>query len=74
MENVKVTVEEPSSVKRKIAVEVPAEAASALCSLEVSRSRDDSFRLFLDDAVLTGAIFTDGFESGDLTGWSSALP
>ncbi len=51
------------------AVATPAAAASALCGFDVARSGD--FTLFIDDAVLAGPIFTDGFESGDTSSWSS---
>lgn len=46
MENVKVTVEEPSSVKRKIAVEVPAE--------EVDRAFGDTLKKYRRHAVVPG--------------------
>jgi hypothetical protein len=32
------------------------------------------FDAFLDDLTLVGNLFSDGFESGDLSQWSSSFP
>ena len=53
------------------ALAVPAGAVSALCAFDVERLPFFDFSLFLDDAVLTGRIFGDGFESGDTSAWSA---
>ncbi len=59
-------------------VTAPAGAASALCDFAVESVRGDDFDAFLDGLFLGspdfGLIFTDGFESGDVSAWSSAVP
>jgi len=60
-------------------VEAPAAATSALCGIGVETSRFDSpFDFELDHLFLgsesAGAIFSDGFESGDVSAWSFASP
>ncbi len=55
-------------------VATPAGAASALCSFDALRHGDVDFQLFLDDAVLSGEIFADGFESGNTLPWSTTTP
>lgn len=58
-------------------VMAPAGAVSALCQLGIAPLGDDpNFDIFLDALFLgaEGAIFSDGFESGDTSAWSSTNP
>ncbi len=54
----------------------PTAAASALCSFDIRTATGENFDLFLDQAILTCTqpIFSDGFESGDTSAWSSVVP
>ena len=50
---------------------------SVLCSLAVRTAAGDDFFAYVDDAMLSCSdqlLFTDGFESGDTTAWSSTQP
>jgi uncharacterized repeat protein (TIGR01451 family) len=52
----------------------PVGTSSALCSFEITAPAGEDFDVWLDNLVLTpGAIliFSDGFESGDTSAWSS---
>ena len=53
----------------------PADTASVLCSYDLRTATGESFDAFLDSASLTreAAIFSDGFESGDTSAWSTAI-
>ncbi len=51
-------------------VSPPDGMASAQCGVIIERRSADTFQLFLDDAVLSGRIFADGFESA----WSAVVP
>jgi hypothetical protein len=53
----------------------PAGSVSALCSLLLDAAAGVAFDGYLDRAILTGPglIFADGFESGDVSAWSSAV-
>lgn len=60
-------------------VETPAGAVSARCSFEVGPLGSSSiFDLYIDGLFFGsgdfGAIFADGFESGNTSAWSSAMP
>ncbi len=56
----------------------PASAASALCGFDLLTPAGDDFGAHLDHLELrfleVGTIFTDGFESGDVSSWSAAAP
>ncbi len=54
----------------------PATALSALCGVSLSTSSGDSFVAHVDALTLVtlGSVFNDGFESGDLSAWSAAVP
>ncbi|MCP4654870.1 MAG: DUF11 domain-containing protein, partial [bacterium] len=54
----------------------PEAAASALCSFDLSTPTAEDFNIYYDEVRLTCAslIFEDGFESGDTSQWSSAVP
>lgn len=55
----------------------PVGAASMLCSLDLRTEDGDDFDAFLDNAFLTcdeDFLFIDGFESGDTSAWSNAIP
>jgi hypothetical protein len=59
------------------AVVPPAGAASALCDFTAESAGGSSdFDLYFDDLYFGGGpvIFTDGFESGDVSAWSSSTP
>ncbi len=54
---------------------VPAGAASAHVRIVVSRLNTGTFAAYLDDvSLLRSCLFCDGFESGDLSAWSSSAP
>ncbi|MEM8962538.1 MAG: hypothetical protein AAGD38_13725, partial [Acidobacteriota bacterium] len=56
-------------------VDTPSGTLSALCSFDVLAPNGDDFDVFLDDLFLgQGIIFSDGFESGDTSAWSSTVP
>jgi len=55
-------------------VKAPLASASALCSVSVDQLEGGMFDAFLDDLTLVGNLFSDGFESGDLSQWSSSFP
>ncbi len=55
----------------------PAGTASALCGFDLVTPAGDDFDAHLDDLDLRpdpGALFADGFESGDTASWSQATP
>ena len=58
-----------------LSASAPAGSVSALCSLLLDAGAGVAFDGYLDQAVLTGPglIFADGFESGDVSAWSSAV-
>lgn len=57
------------------ALSIPDMAASALCAFQFDSATGEVFDARLDDTVLdTSGIFTDGFESGDTSAWSSTEP
>ena len=49
-------------------------AASALCSFDLTLVLGTIFDAYLDDLVLVGPLFFDGFESGDTSAWSATVP
>lgn len=57
---------------------VPAGAVSARCAMSITGvaagATPPMYRLFLDDLIVGVEIFTDGFESGDTSQWSSSVP
>jgi hypothetical protein len=57
-------------------LEAPAGAGSALCGLTFTAALGQAFTANLDDLFLGPAalIFTDGFESGDVSAWSTSVP
>jgi hypothetical protein len=57
-----------------LTVKAPPASTSALCSVSVDQLEGGMFDAFLDDLTLAGSLFTDGFESGDLSRWSSSSP
>ena len=54
----------------------PPGTASAFCGFELTTPGGEAFTAALDDLRLAegDAIFTDGFESGDTTAWTLAVP
>ena len=63
---------------RETLFEAPANAQSVACAWS-ARGRADGatppmFEIFLDDLLLGVEISSDGFESGDTSGWSDAVP
>ena len=54
----------------------PAGAVAARCDFSFETASGASFDGWLDATlfVATGAIFSDGFESGDTTAWSATAP
>ncbi|MDA8019643.1 MAG: hypothetical protein MPN21_19555 [Thermoanaerobaculia bacterium] len=57
----------------------PAGAVSAMCAFEVGAiGNDPAFNLYIDGLFLGGSnnpeIFSDGFESGNTSAWSSTVP
>lgn len=56
-------------------VDLPASTASALCSVSVRIRPGRQSEVLVDDLVLQEMpIFSDGFESGDTSTWSSTAP
>ncbi len=58
-------------------VAAPPGSASALCSFDLTTPEGDAFSGALDDLELVRVgtvIFADGFESGDVSAWSAAVP
>jgi len=57
-------------------IEAPTGAESAYCALSFAAASGQDFSANLDDlSVRPGAlIFTDGFESGDVSAWSASVP
>ena len=57
-------------------IQPPSTIVSAFCSFGFATAQpEDHFVAFLDDLSLTqGPIFADGFESGDVSSWSGAVP
>ena len=57
-------------------MEAPVGAESAYCTLTFTASSGQDFSANLDDLILRpGALmFTDGFESGDVSAWSASVP
>ena len=57
-------------------VVAPDGATSALCDFAFESVLGDDFDAFLDGLFLgtSGRIFADGFESGDVSAWSSSVP
>jgi len=52
----------------------PAGAVSAFCEASASVGVEESFQLYLDDLFADDALFRNGFESGDTSGWSNTVP
>jgi hypothetical protein len=59
-----------------LALDGPPASASTLCSVSVDLLAGEVFEAFLDDLTLSvsGSLFRDGFESGDVSRWSSSAP
>ena len=55
---------------------VPSASVSALCSFDLRTDTGESFNAYLDDVRIdcSDALFTDGFESGDTSAWSTTNP
>ena len=47
---------------------------SVLCGLDLHLTAGGGFTAFVDDLTVSSGLFADGFESGGLDAWSSALP
>ncbi len=56
--------------------EAPAGAGSALVSFTVEGGDATAFDVFYDVLFFgdSGLLFADGFESGDVSAWSSSMP
>ena len=54
----------------------PATAASALCGVTLSTASGEAFVAHVDAMALVtlGSVFNDGFESGDTSAWTAAVP
>jgi hypothetical protein len=58
-----------------LTVEAPAASAAVRCSVSVNLLEGSILDAFLDDLTLVGSsLFSDGFESGDVSRWSSSSP
>jgi hypothetical protein len=58
-----------------LTIEAPAASAAVRCSVSVNLLEGEVFDAFLDDLTLVGSsLFSDGFESGDVSRWSSSSP
>ena len=55
---------------------VPSASVSALCSFDLRTDTGESFNAYLDDVRndCSDTLFTDGFESGDTSAWSTTNP
>jgi hypothetical protein len=58
----------------QLTIEAPAASAAARCSVSVDLMAGGMFDAFLDDLTVVGSLFSDGFESGDASRWSSSTP
>jgi hypothetical protein len=59
-----------------LTLDAPPASAATLCSVSVNLLAGGVFDAFLDDLTLSvnGGLFSDGFESGDVSRWSSSSP
>jgi len=61
--------------RRHLSCRPPAEALSARVGFVVEGGTADDFSLYLDEAaIFEDLIFVDGFETGDVSWWSSSMP
>lgn len=54
--------------------EAPVASAAVYCGFSIDLLEGGAFDAFLDDLTLSGNLFGDGFESGDVSAWSSSTP
>ena len=54
--------------------DVPAASVSLFCTFSLDQQEGGVFNAFFDNLTLGGDLFSDGFESGDISAWSSSSP